>query len=76
MQPSLHVPDPAVWVCHECVSSCLCMYVKGVEDSFALISEKAKEEKVLLVPGAVFMPNSQRKIASLPTLLCMYGAQR
>ena len=29
----------------------------GVDDSFQLIGEKAKEEKVLLVPGQVFIPS-------------------
>jgi kynurenine/2-aminoadipate aminotransferase len=33
----------------------------GVDDSFALITEKAVEEKVLLVPGAVFMPEIDAK---------------
>jgi kynurenine/2-aminoadipate aminotransferase len=33
----------------------------GVEDSFALISEKAVEEKVLLVPGSVFLSDLSAK---------------
>lgn len=33
----------------------------GVEDSFALISEKAVEEKVLLVPGSVFLSDPDAK---------------
>eukprot|EP00729_Bicosta_minor_P000409 gene409-15879_t len=33
----------------------------GVDDSFALISEKAIEEKVLLVPGSVFLSDPDAK---------------
>merc|ERR1711920_162139 len=34
--------------------------LNGIDDSESLITEKAKDKKVLLVPGTVFMPNSEK----------------
>ena len=35
--------------------------VKGVDDTYSLIKEKAFEQKVLLIPGSVFYPGSDVK---------------
>jgi len=32
--------------------------LKGVDDSYSLIKEKAFEQKVLLIPGSVFYPGN------------------
>ena len=64
-----HLCDVADWNPHITAGMFAWLRLRGVTDSFELISKRAVEQKVLLVPGNAFFPEASGVHTRHPMLL-------